>query len=84
VVPLFSDDPSQRSFYSILFTAGTAGLLPSLAVLSRTSLGLLNWIGLTRFRSPLLARTLLISFPLGNEMFHFPKFSETSNFFWEI
>ena len=29
--------------------------------------------GLTRFRSPLLARSLLISFPRGTEMFHFPR-----------
>ena len=29
--------------------------------------------GLARFRSPLLARSLLISFPRGTEMFHFPR-----------
>ena len=28
--------------------------------------------GLTRFRSPLLARSRLLSFPQGTEMFHFP------------
>jgi hypothetical protein len=30
--------------------------------------------GLARFRSPLLARSLLISFPRGTEMFHFPRY----------
>lgn len=31
--------------------------------------------GLFRFRSPLLAESLLISFPRGTEMFHFPRLS---------
>jgi hypothetical protein len=30
------------------------------------------WFGLFRVRSPLLAESLLISFPPGTEMFHFP------------
>ena len=30
------------------------------------------WFGLFRVRSPLLAESLLISFPAGTEMFHFP------------
>ena len=29
--------------------------------------------GLARFRSPLLARSRLLSFPRGTEMFHFPR-----------
>ena len=29
--------------------------------------------GLVRFRSPLLAHSLLLSFPRGTEMFHFPR-----------
>ncbi len=31
------------------------------------------WFGLIRFRSPLLTEYLLVSFPLGTEMFHFPR-----------
>ena len=31
--------------------------------------------GLFRFRSPLLTESRLISFPLGTEMFHFPRFA---------
>ena len=30
--------------------------------------------GLVRFRSPLLSKSRLISFPLGTEMFQFPRF----------
>ena len=33
------------------------------------------WFGLFRVRSPLLAESLLISFPEGTEMFHFPSFA---------
>ena len=33
--------------------------------------------GLARFRSPLLARSLLLSFPRGTEMFHFPRCSSS-------
>ena len=32
------------------------------------------WFGLFRVRSPLLAESQLISFPLGTEMFHFPRY----------
>jgi hypothetical protein len=80
VGPLFSDSPSQRPSYSNLLTAFYEGLLLPLAVYSKTFLQLINWIGLTRFRSPLLTSTLLIFFPLGTEMFHFPKFSSSQIF----
>ena len=33
------------------------------------------WFGLFRVRSPLLAESLLFSFPPGNEMFQFPGFA---------
>ena len=33
-----------------------------------------SWFGLIRFRSPLLPESLSLSFPLGTEMFHFPKY----------
>ena len=32
------------------------------------------WFGLFRFRSPLLTESLLLSLPVGTEMFHFPTF----------
>ena len=37
--------------------------------------------GLVRVRSPLLAESRLISFPLGNEMFQFPRFAPTTYVF---
>ena len=33
--------------------------------------------GLVRFRSPLLAESRLMSFPLGTEMFQFPRFASS-------
>src|SRR3954454_21864447 len=33
-----------------------------------------DWVGLFRFRSPLLTESRLLSLPAGNEMFHFPAF----------
>ena len=38
----------------------------------------LNWFRLFPFRSPLLRKSLLFSFPEGTEMFHFPSLSPTS------
>ena len=35
--------------------------------------------GLFRFRSPLLTESRLISFPLGTEMFHFPRYTRHIN-----
>ena len=32
------------------------------------------WFGLFRVRSPLLTESLLLSLPVGTEMFHFPTF----------
>jgi hypothetical protein len=40
---------------------------------SRNPRGRAPGFGLARFRSPLLARSLLISTPRGTEMFHFPR-----------
>ena len=34
-----------------------------------------NWFGLFRVRSPLLAESLLFSFPMGTQMFQFPTFA---------
>ena len=37
--------------------------------------------GLVRFRSPLLSESRLISFPLGTEMFQFPRFASATYVF---
>ena len=38
---------------------------------------MLNVCALLQFRSPLLSESRLISFPLGTEMFHFPRFASS-------
>ena len=38
----------------------------------------LQWFGLIRVRSPLLAESRLIYFPEGTEMFHFPSLATLS------
>ena len=48
----------------------TTGLSPSLADHSRPFIR-----SLIRFRSPLLTESRLLSFPLGTEMFQFPRFA---------
>ena len=40
-----------------------------------------HWFGLIRVRSPLLAESLLFSFPVGTEMVHFPTLSSTAYVF---
>ena len=40
---------------------------------SRNPNAQVRWFGLFPFRSPLLRESLLSSFPLGTEMFHFPR-----------
>jgi|JI102314A1RNA_FD_contig_123_5867_length_522_multi_3_in_1_out_0_1 hypothetical protein len=42
------------------------------------------WFGLYPFRSPLLGVSQLISFPLGTEMFHFPRFALTHLFIQHV
>jgi hypothetical protein len=67
------------------------GLSPSVARLSRRlaykvlvlnavpqpRTSFLGRFSLLRFRSPLLAESLLFSFPRGTEMFHFPRFARS-------
>lgn len=50
-----------------------ANLLPALCLIPRPRLSMLNRFRLFRVRSPLLAESLLFSFPLGTEMVHFPR-----------
>ena len=41
----------------------------------RPQLSMPSWFRLFRVRSPLLAESLLFSFPSGTEMVHFPEFA---------
>ena len=68
------------------FNFSDTGLLPSLEVLSRTLLlsiivhvadpqphpTVVGWFGLLRFRSPLLTKSMFLSFPPPTKMFQFP------------
>jgi hypothetical protein len=58
---------------NLLFTS--TGLSPTTADLSKSFLLLQIATGLVRVRSPLLTESRLMSFPLGTEMFHFPRFA---------
>ena len=60
--PLRPDFPDGRARASLSF-------MPS-----RNPGGHVRRFGLVRFRSPLLAESLLISSPRGTEMFHFPRY----------
>jgi hypothetical protein len=73
------------------FPVSATGLSPSVARLSRRlayselvlnavpqpRTSFLGRFSLLRFRSPLLAESLLFSFPRGTEMFHFPRFARS-------
>src|SRR5256885_4996328 len=47
---------------------------PAIPVKQRLPAITRDWFGLFPFRSPLLRESLLLSLPVGNEMFHFPTF----------
>ena len=76
MVPLCSDRVSRAPPYSrmsrILRIRGYHPLRPTFPCRSAC---LLNTTGLIRVRSPLLAESLLMSFPPGTEMFQFPGFA---------
>lgn len=63
-------DCLTRTSHSFKFSGG---LLPSVVIYSKIFYKTNGMLGLFRVRSPLLTETLLIFFPLGTEMFHFPK-----------
>ena len=86
--------PPYLGFPPVQQPISPTGLSPSVARLSRR-LGyqslvhlaaplpqpnFLSWFGLFRVRSPLLAESLLFSFPPGTEMFHFPGFARSCLF----
>ena len=79
---LFRATQDTANYFSISFT----GLSPSMAsfpkdfyykavtvMQSYNPNVLIHWFGLFPFRSPLLRESHSISFPLGTEMFHFPR-----------
>ena len=71
--PMFRQDFTCPALLEddLLFTS--TGLSPAAACLSRHFLLLQIATGLVRVRSPLLTESRLMSFPLGTEMFHFPR-----------
>ena len=60
----------SRSFYYLFCYSYVGPITPSVPKH--------GWFGLLRVRSPLLAESLLFSFPAGNEMFQFPAFASLS------
>ena len=53
-------------------------MVPTTPLLQRVQPLTQQWFRLFPFRSPLLRESLLISFPPGTEMFHFPGFAPLS------
>ena len=76
MVPLCSDRISRVPPYSNPHAKPThTGLSPMLPDFPDRSANFTQGIGLLRVRSPLLAESLLMSFPPGTEMFQFPGFA---------
>ena len=82
MVPPCSDRVSRAPPYSrISKPLHLRGCHPLRRTFPDPSASLLLTTGLLRFRSPLLAESLLMSFPPGTEMFQFPGFaSQTYEF----
>ena len=57
------------------FPSISANFLSPLCLIPRPRLDMSNRFRLFRVRSPLLAESLLFSFPSGTEMVHFPEFA---------
>ena len=85
MVPPSSNRISRVPSYSrILKKPSGTGLSPCLAELpSSLPLVFLSMTGLVRFRSPRLAESRLMSFPLGTEMVQFPRFASPTYEFSE-
>jgi hypothetical protein len=76
VVPLCSDRVSRAPPYSRTFRSlRIRGYHPLRPAFPCRSTSILKATGLFRVRSPLLAESLLMSFPPGTEMFQFPGFA---------
>ena len=82
MVPPCSDRISRVPPYSSPpFKSSHTGLSPISPDFPDRSANLNNGTGLFRVRSPLLAESLLMSFPPGTEMFQFPGFASTAYVF---
>jgi hypothetical protein len=81
VVPPRSDRISRVPPYSCPKTSLTrTGLSPFMPAVPGRSGRKASGTGLVRVRSPLLAESLLMSFPPGTEMFQFPGFASLAGY----
>ncbi len=79
MVPPCSDRISRVPPYSSpLISPSHTGLSPILPDFPDRSANSIKGTGLLRVRSPLLAESLLMSFPPGTEMFQFPGFASAT------
>ena len=82
MVPPSSDRISRVPPYSRIYgDLHIRGCHPLRPAFPDRSASLPQTTGLFRFRSPLLAESLLMSFPPGTEMFQFPGFASTAYVF---
>lgn len=82
MVPPCSDRISRVPPYSSpLIEPSHTGLSPILPDFPDRSANMIKGTGLLRVRSPLLAESLLMSFPPGTEMFQFPGFASATYVF---
>src|SRR3982751_6945828 len=77
---LGSENFRVRDYHALwcAFPHISSNLLDPLCLVPRPQLSKPNWFRLFRFRSPLLAESLLFSFPSGTEMVHFPELALTT------
>ena len=76
--PIFRQDFTCPALLKDLWPLSHTGLSPISPDFPDRSATQPKTTGLFRFRSPLLAESLLMSFPPGTEMFQFPGFASTT------
>src|SRR5580704_10293377 len=76
--PDFPDCSATRAIYNSLPGQQPQPGAPATPATQRLPAITRNKFGLIRFRSPLLAESLLLSLPAGTEMFHFPALPPTA------
>ena len=74
----FPKASSMRTVFDTLNIRQNVRSGPTTPQLQRLPAITQSWFGLFRFRSPLLTESLLVSLPVGTEMFHFPTFPLTA------
>ena len=79
--PIFRQDFSCPALLKDPYTLSHTGLSPISPDFPDRSATDIRTTGLFRFRSPLLAESLLMSFPPGTEMFQFPGFASRTYLF---